>query len=164
MLSQLAAHLGLPRTHNGQVLSCLLVTSTLFSTLAVGLAAPAAGFWQMFLSLIAGSFLVIHHVTLVCLLRKHSSGAPYVHNVLTRKKNIGFLVLFEAMMISAVGVGLYFYIWLHDSTDDYYPALALVSTLFALFEAIILGILILYCLVARREKLMGAQGLDETGL
>ncbi|QRV97343.1 mannosyltransferase domain protein [Ceratobasidium sp. AG-Ba] len=164
MLSQLAPHLGLPQTHNGRLLSCLLVASTLFSALAVGLTAPAAGFWQMFLSLIAGSFLIIHHVTVVCLLRKHQSGAPYVHNVLTRKMNIGFLVLSEAMMISAVGVGLYFYTWLRDSTDDYYPALALVSTLFALFEVIILGILILYCLVARRENLMDARGLDETGL
>ncbi|KAG9080911.1 hypothetical protein FRC06_006004 [Ceratobasidium sp. 370] len=156
--------LGLPQTRNGHTLAYSLVASLVFSIVQVALTAPSGGFWQMFTLISVGPVTFIHHIIIFCLLRKHRSDSSYVHNCLTRKTNIGFLVLFEAVWISGTVVGLYYYSWLHDSSDDWFPPLALASDIFGLLECLALGVVIVFCGLARREKLMDLRGVHEIGM
>ncbi|KAG8684083.1 hypothetical protein FRC08_013913 [Ceratobasidium sp. 394] len=153
--------LGLPQTRNGHILAYSLIVSLTFSITQFGLTSPSAGYWQIFILYAAGPLTFIHHITVFCLLRKHRANSAYVPDCLTRRLNIGFLVLCEALWVSGTVAGLYYWSWLHESTDDYFPPLALVSDLFGLLECLALGVVIVFCGLARREKLIGLRGVHE---
>ncbi|KAG8712568.1 hypothetical protein FRC09_019724 [Ceratobasidium sp. 395] len=159
----LSKSLGLPQTRNGRILAYSLVTSLVLSAIHLGLTAPSVGYWQIFVTFAASMVTIIHHITIFVLLRKHPANSPYVPDCLTRKLNVIFLVLFEATWISGTVVGLYFWSWLHDSSDDFFPPLALASDIFALLESLALAVVIVFCGLARREKLMGLRGVREIG-
>ncbi|QRW24795.1 hypothetical protein RhiXN_11707 [Rhizoctonia solani] len=151
-----AAVLGLPDSFNGHALAVALLTSMALSLITTGLVAPAAGLYQLFVLIAVAPVTFIYHITIVCLLRKHrdeSIKSSLVPECLTRKTNIGVLVLCELAWIAGVAVGFWFYAKYHTSTDmTNWTELAMTSNVIAVLECLVILAVIVFCIRARNEK------------
>ncbi|KAF8711846.1 hypothetical protein RHS03_01586, partial [Rhizoctonia solani] len=151
-----AAVLGLPDSYNGHALAVALLTSMALSLITTGLVTPAAGLYQLFVLIAVAPVTFIYHITIVCLLRKHrdeSIKSSLVPECLTRKTNIGVLVLCELAWIAGVAVGFWFYAKYHTSPDmNIWTGLAMTSNVIAALECLVLPAVIVFCIRARNEK------------
>ncbi|ELU40557.1 hypothetical protein AG1IA_05413 [Rhizoctonia solani AG-1 IA] len=148
------AILSLPNTFNGHILAISLLASIVLSivTLIVGLIDPAVGYYTLFILLSIVPLTLIHHITIICLLHKHREeiiSNSLVPRVLTRKTNVGFMLLFEATWASGTILG-----FTGSSSTDMATNMALVRASYAvgLAECIVLLVVIIACIQARRER------------
>ncbi|CAE6386958.1 unnamed protein product [Rhizoctonia solani] len=161
-----ATVLRLPDSFNGHAIAVTLLTSLAFSLITIGLVAPTAGLYQLFILIAVAPVTLIHHVTIICLLRKHRDEVmklSLVPECLTRKTNIGFMGLFELTWLAGTATGFWFYAEYHTSTDmAIWPGLAVTSNVIALFECLVLLAMIVFCIRARSEKLRVPRELNLT--
>jgi hypothetical protein len=161
-----ATVLKLPDSFSGHALAVALLTSVTLCLIMIGLVAPAAGYYQLFILIAVAPVTFIHHITIICLLRKHhneaveSSLAP---EYLTRKTNIGFMALFELVWLAGTAVGFWLYAEYHTSPDmAISTGLAVSSNVIALLECLVLLAFIVLCIRARKEKLQVSGELSLT--
>lgn len=159
--------LALPPTFKGRALAYLLITSLLFTIVQFGLTAENFGFWQGCMLWGMGPLHIIYLTTLFFLLHKskdetfRTSRIPWCF---TRGTNILFMGLCDGVWIAGAGFGFSLFTWLNGSSDDWYPTgRALTSTIFGLLEAIVPFAILVFCMVARRERLRDPQELGLTG-
>ncbi|CAE6474053.1 unnamed protein product [Rhizoctonia solani] len=148
--------LKLPNSFNGHAIAALLLTSLALSVITIGLVGPAVGYYQLFLLITVGPLTFIHHITIICLLRKHQNETiktSLVPTCLTRKTNIGFMIVFELIWLAGVVVGFWFYAKYHSSPDMVISdGLAVTSNIVALIECLAFPLLIGFCIRARNER------------
>ncbi|KAJ1301720.1 hypothetical protein OPQ81_008953 [Rhizoctonia solani] len=159
-----AATLKLPNSFNGHALAVLLLSSLALAFVTIVLVAPAAGFYQLFILIAIAPVTLIHHVTIIRLLHKHwgeATGAALVPECLTRKTNIGFMMLFEAVWLAGIAVGFWFYAEFHDSPDMVIlTGLAMTSNVIALIECLVIFAFIVFCIRARNERSRAPRELE----
>ncbi|KEP45318.1 mannosyltransferase domain protein, partial [Rhizoctonia solani 123E] len=165
MFQRIAADiLKLPNSLNGHVISASLLTSFVLSVITIGLVGPAVGYYQLFLLIVVGPLTFIHHITIICLLRKRqkeTTKTSLVPTCLTRKTNVGFMVVFELIWLSGVVVGFWFYAKYHSSADMVISTgLAVTSNTVALLECLAFPVLIVFCIRARNETVRAPWELD----
>ncbi|QRV88582.1 mannosyltransferase domain protein [Ceratobasidium sp. AG-Ba] len=149
--------LWLPQTLNGYALGCLLITSFVFIVIQIGLTAPSIGTWQGFILYTMGPALLIHHLAVFWYLfkaRAQTSTAIHVHDCLIRKLNIGFLVVLHLVWVAGTVLGFLILPLVLDGPWDggRRRALAWSSAAFGLMECVVLGVIVVFCIRARREK------------
>ncbi|CAE6470758.1 unnamed protein product [Rhizoctonia solani] len=158
--------LKLPNSLNGHAVAVTLLTSLALSIVTVGLVSPAAGYYQLFLLIAIAPVTIIHHTTIICLLRKHrdeTALTSLVPECLTRKTNIGFMVFFGATWLAGTAVGFWFYSEYHISPDmSISTGLVISSNIVALLECLIFFAMVIFCIRARNERSRVPQELDLT--
>ncbi|KAG8682396.1 hypothetical protein FRC08_014992, partial [Ceratobasidium sp. 394] len=149
--------LGLPQTTNGHALAYLLVASFICVIVQLGLTAPSIGTWQGFILFSMGPALLIYHISIFWLLykqRNRTSTSIHVSDCLTRKLNIGFLILLHLVWIAGTVLGFLILPLVLDGPWDggRRKALAWSSAAFGLLECLVLGAIWGVCIIARSEK------------
>lgn len=158
--------LALCPTFKGRALAYLLIASLLLTIVQFGLIADNFGAWQGFILWGMGPLHIVYLAVLFFHLHKSKDETIRTSRIpwcLARRSNIFFIGLCDGVWIAGAGYGLWLYNWYNEPTDDWHlSARALASTVFGLLEAIVLFAVLVFCIMARRERLRDPQELDLT--